>query len=810
MLLFTWVHICFFQVFPDLLFLISALLSVLIILLLYHIRNLRHTADQQIHLQDRKHTIEKDAYLDLMNKAVGTAGIFWAVDGNFRFLSFNKTVEQLALNAFHHRLQRGETAFFTALDAENQLFWRQAYQDVSKSKDLSFQKQFLGADYDFQLQYIELEKYKSSVIAVLGRPVSHVTNGHTPKPQPDDLESCYFERDFLKKSIMNLAIPVFYKWVHGDFIMCNKAFREFFSISDPSQACLSWHDFLTNSDASAMLSLEKSTEEVNHFERFEHQLTTASGDLSVHICYSIFDSNGDGKKILFALILDQDERIKAEEELVAAREKAEAANRAKSEFLANMSHEIRTPMNAVIGFTELLENMGMDSKQKNYLQTIKSSGKSLLSLINDILDLSRIDAGRLELKLDSVNLFALVNEVRQVFFGRVLEKNLEFFVSVSKDLPESLILDENRLRQVLFNLVGNAVKFTEEGHIGIKVQHSENERDASCVDLIIEVEDTGMGIPKEDQQLIFKEFTQREGQSTRRYGGTGLGLSISSSLVKLMQGEIQLESSEGKGSVFRIVLPSVAIGITDFSISSKGSFNFRAIDFEPAKILIVDDVKPNRDLVREVFKDTQISILEAENGQQGVIMAREFFPDLVLMDIRMPVMDGHEATALLKHDERTRHIPVVALTASVLIRELEAIEHSGFDAYLKKPVSRSEMFHQMCAFLKYSDKAINKEQKSRGHTLSPGQAQALPELLDRLEKEIMLLWEDILKRQSMERTQQFAEKILETGQKYQIELLTQYGDELMDCIDQFDIDKLSFKINTFPVLIERIASLGES
>ncbi len=634
-----------------------------------------------------------------------------------------------------------------------------------------------------------------------------VTDISDEKQARDFLEDQY---KTISKTIETIPIPLFYKIANGRFLGTNKAFNDFFGVHIDKNNSFGFHDFLSKTDFEQMYAVEQKSLTEQSSQKHHISLTSPDGLKECILCMNSFLTSRFNEKVIIGVLFDITETRLYEKQLEEAREHAIAANRAKSEFLANMSHEIRTPMNAVIGFTELLESMTNEPKQIGYLKTIKAAGQSLLKLINDILDLSRIEAGRLELKLDSVNLFGLVNEVRQVFFGRVLEKKLEFYIDVQKDMPESLILDENRLRQILFNLAGNAVKFTHEGSVGILVRHKQNEEDPSKIDIRIEVHDTGVGIPDEELQTVFEEFTQREGQSNRRYGGTGLGLSITKSLVHLMEGEIKVKSEEGKGSVFSVLLQGVDIGLTDFNMKSPEFFDFRSLVFEPARMLIVDDVKPNRDLVREVFRDSPIEIIQAENGQQAIILAQEYMPDLILMDIRMPIMDGHEATMALKKDVRTKHIPIVALTASVLVRELKLIKTSGFDAYLKKPVSRSEIFRELSRFLKHSsvEQSIIKEKTKK--LVSKQQAEALPGILDTLEKEVMILWEEIQQRQSMERTETFAHQIIELGKQYQIKLLLDFGYDVLESVEQFDIDRLSFKINTFPVLIERVAALGNA
>ncbi len=263
------------------------------------------------------------------------------------------------------------------------------------------------------------------------------------------------------------------------------------------------------------------------------------------------------------------ERKQAEKALKRAKEAAEAANRAKSEFLANMSHEIRTPLNAVIGFSDLLSSMITDKKHKSYLSSIKTAGKTLLTLINDILDLSKIEAGRLEIKSEPINPILIFTELEQIFALKIAEKRLEFIIDI--DLPATLVLDQTRLRQVLFNLLGNAIKFTEQGYIKLSAHIRTQENDSRKIDLILAVADTGIGIPKDQQNIIFEYFQQQNGQSTRKYGGTGLGLAITKRLVEMMNGQISVRSDQG--SVFEITLRDVEVPPTEPARDDRIVFN---------------------------------------------------------------------------------------------------------------------------------------------------------------------------------------------------------------------------------------------
>jgi CheY-like chemotaxis protein len=499
--------------------------------------------------------------------------------------------------------------------------------------------------------------------------------------------------------------------------------------------------------------------------------------------------------------------VNAEQALLEAKEAADRANRAKSEFLANMSHEIRTPLNSVIGFSELLASQVRDPKQQNYLSAIQTGGRSLLTLINDILDLSKIEAGRLEINPEPVNLNRLVEEVQQIFTMKVSEKHLEFFVDIDPAIPNALFLDEARLRQVLLNLVGNAVKFTDAGHIGIKAQGRFDPDHSEQVDILLAVEDTGIGIPENQIDSIFESFKQQEGQSTRKYGGTGLGLTITKRLIELMNGHISLRSIVGEGSVFEIVLHRVPLAAeAQVTMQKQTMLDVQGCIFEPRRVLVVDDVQANRDLLREWLAQTGLEVLEAENGEQAVQMAQTEQPDLMLMDLRMPKMDGYTAIKLLKEKAQTVAIPVFALTATATSDESAKTIRAGFSGYLTKPLDLQTLLTEISRFLpcKKQAEAATTPQEETPLEFWPQDAARRPQLRDRLRTECLPIWETLTGAMDMDEIEAFAEQLSTVSDEYQAPGIRRYAEQLRDWAQQFDVVQTEAMLRIFPDAVAQL------
>jgi PAS domain S-box-containing protein len=420
----------------------------------------------------------------------------------------------------------------------------------------------------------------------------------------------------------------------------------------------------------------------------EHRVISPDGEIRWQrwTNRALFDSKG---KLTAYQSVGEDftERKRAEEALKEARDAAEAASRAKSEFLARMSHEIRTPLNAIIGMSRLALETELSPEQKDYLEPVVASGEHLLSVINDILDLSKIEKGKLELDYATFGFRRNISEVIGIYAQRAQEKGLQLTQEIDSDVPDSLGGDVGRLNQVVINLVGNAVKFTEHGEV--KVLVGLQSKTAETVTLRIAVADTGIGVPADKQGEVFEPFFQADSSTTRKYGGTGLGLAISRQLVALLGGQLWFESEPGKGSTFFLTVPlelveprgeEADLGLTP----PRGSL----------RVLLAEDHPVNQKLAVALLEKEGYTVVTAEDGARAVELFESQEFDLVIMDIQMPNVDGLDATGRIRQLERSagRHTPIIAMTAHALKGDRERFLVAGLDGYVAKPIQPRLLF----------------------------------------------------------------------------------------------------------------------
>ena len=433
------------------------------------------------------------------------------------------------------------------------------------------------------------------------------------------------------------------------------------------------------------------------------QIQTGTFDWRIRLNENRTDEIGEMMRWFNMFLNSMEAKNQAEQELLQAKEAAEAANRAKSVFLANMSHELRTPLNAILGFSELMsKDETLAPTQRANLETINRSGEHLLGLINDILDLSKIESGRMDFSPHTFDLQRMVQGLGEMFEVRARQKNLKLVVESAPEVPRYINTDEGKLRQVLINLLGNAIKFTRAGTVVLSVSVATDavERDGNepRLRLRFSVEDTGIGIAPEDLEHIFEPFTQSKDRHAPQEG-TGLGLAISRQHVELLGGKLEIKSEVGAGSTFSFEIP-VALGAAEEVIASQEKViglapGQVAADGAPFRLLIAEDVEANRRFLVELLRPCGFEVREALNGEEAIAMWETWRPHLIFMDLRMPILNGLAATRRIKATPHGLKTVIIMLTASAFDEDRNDALSQGCDGFIHKPVRESQIFEAL-------------------------------------------------------------------------------------------------------------------
>ena len=479
---------------------------------------------------------------------------------------------------------------------------------------------------------------------------------------------------------------------------------------------------------------------------------------------------------------------------------AQQATSAKSRFLANMSHEIRTPMNAIIGFTDLLTRRIEEPELRRYVSQIQSSSRSLLTLINDILDLSKVEAGKLDIVPAPMDLRAVMDDMPMMFGEKAERKGLVLSVRSDPSLPSTLVMDEARIRQILINLIGNAIKFTETGSVDVQARTDRFEGDGPGErTVLIRVADTGIGISDEDKGHIFGAFDQSRGQSVSEYGGTGLGLAITKKLITLMGGSIYLDSTRDQGSVFIVRIPRVPIMEKASGTQGRQSVDTEQIRFHDAAVLVAEDKEQNRELISRMLELSGLRCTCVTNGQEVVDILKSESFEVLLVDLQMPVMDG---IALVRHLDETGtrpKAPIIAFSASVVGKEADTFR-ALTDDFLAKPVTRADLVKVLMNHLPFD--VIEEESSSEEAPPEAGPSRVEnPDLRGALAA-MRTEWSDLTYRQTVNEMEAFGSRLESMGAEYSDVHIQRWGRAIQDAANRFDLEALNRLFAQYPVFID--------